>query len=722
MPWTTFQRTNGKQAASDDARRSLSVSKPPRSAMKQLCCRLFLVTLILLVLPSLGHAQIRELGNGEPGPVKAQHLTAELISDSGTVTPGTTSRVALLLTLEPGWHVYWIYAGDSGEPPSAAWSLPQGFAVGPMQFATPSRLPLGPLMDYGYEGRAVFPFSLSTSRQLAPGTTTLKAHAQWLVCREVCIPGKAYLGLNLNVTLTRSAETNRLIDAAVGSEPVNTPNSVKIDVNATRTMLTLNVATGKRETSAEYYPLDDDSIRNAAKQNITPTANGVKLVTERADISDILPKELKGVLKLNDGRSYSFDVPVVAPTIPTDSGNEPGFLLAVLLAFAGGIILNLMPCVFPVLFLKALALIGSAGEDNARQRTHGLAYTAGILCSFWATVGALLTFRTFGEQAGWGFQLQSPSFVVAMTCLLFFMALSLAGMFDLGLTLTNAGDSLARKSGYAGSFFTGVLATVVATPCTAPLMGAAVGFALSQSAFITFAVFTALALGLAVPYLVLTLIPAWADKLPRPGRWMETLKQFTSVPLFLTVVWLIWVYGRLNGGAPGESADHIARLLVGLVILAAAGWILGRWPARRWAHAAAGITVVAALAVPLAAAHSDRLQWQPFSDAVLQNARKQGKPVFVDFTAAWCLSCQVNEKVVLQDKRVEQDLLRQHCVLLRADWTRYDPEITQALSQVGRSGVPTYVVFPSHPGGSPRVLPELLTRNAVLAAIRQTGS
>jgi thiol:disulfide interchange protein DsbD len=577
-------------------------------------------------------------------------------------------------------------------------------------------------MDYGYQGAGVFPFDLSTSPQTPLGNAELKAHVRWLVCREVCLPGKAYLGLNLNVIPHASSETNKLIDAAVGAEPVQPPNSVKIGVTATHDKLTLSVVTDKKETSAEYYPLDDDSIRNAAEQKIEPTADGVRLVTERADISDTLPKELKGVLKLSGGRSYTFDVPVGSALAHSGGGDEPGFLFAVVLAFAGGIILNLMPCVFPVLFLKALALVGSAGESGRRRRAHGTAYTVGILCSFWIIVGALLALRALGRQAGWGFQLQSPGFIVAMTCLLFFMALSLAGMFDLGLTVTSAGDSLARKGGYTGSFFTGVLATVVATPCTAPLMGAAIGFALSQNAIVTFTIFTSLAFGLALPYLALTFVPGWASKLPRPGRWMETLKQLTSVPLFLTVVWLVWVYGRLSGTAAGDSTDHVARLLVGLLILAIGGWILGRWPTRRWGYIGAAATAAAALAFPLIAAQPDRLQWQPFSNAALEEAQSEGKPVFVDFTAAWCLSCQVNEKAVLQDRGVEQELLRRHYILLRADWTRYDPEITSELSSVGRNGVPTYVIISGSSERAPHVLPELLTRGIVLDAIRQAGA
>jgi thiol:disulfide interchange protein DsbD len=645
-----------------------------------------------------------------------------LIAEAGTIAPGGSSRVALALTLEPGWHVYWVYAGDSGEPPTVKWSVPSGFSVGPMQYPAPSRLPLGPLMDYGYEGTAVFPFDLSTSPQTPLGKADLKAHVRWLVCREICLPGKAYLGLNLDVVPQAPSDTNKLIDAAVLAEPVKPPASVKIGVTATRGTLMLNVVTGKKELSAEYYPLDDDSIRNAAEQKVEATADGVRLVTERADISDTLPKELKGVLKLSDGRSYTFDVPVAPGIAHSGDGDEPGFLLAVVLAFAGGIILNLMPCVFPVLFLKALALVGSAGESRTGQRAHGLAYTAGILSSFWIIVGALLTLRSLGKQAGWGFQLQSPGFVVAMACLLFFMALSLAGMFDLGLTLTRAGDSLARKGGYTGSFFTGVLATVVATPCTAPLMGAAIGFALSQSALVTFTVFTSLALGLAMPYLALTFVPGWANRLPRPGRWMETLKQLTSVPLFLTVIWLAWVYGRLSGSTAGDSTDHVARLLVGLLILAIGGWILGRWPARRWGYVVASAAVAAALAFPLITARVDRLQWQPFSNAVLEEAQNEGKPVFVDFTAAWCLSCQVNERAVLEDRSVEQELLHRHYILLRADWTRYDPEITSELSRVGRSGVPTYVIISGPGGRATHVLPELLTRGVVLDAIRQAGA
>ncbi len=351
----------------------------------------------------------------------------------------------------------------------------------------------------------------------------LQAHAQWLVCREVCAPGKAFLGLDLPAASspeTRAA--GEMISSAMKAEPAVLPRSESVHVSATRDHLTLAIETGQRETNAEFYPLEEDALRNAADQIVAPNPKGALLRMERGDISDTLPTRLKGVLKLSGNRSYLIDVPVepLPLAVVTSGTSGGGFALAILLALAGGLVLNLMPCVFPILFLKALSLASGVGEDRRTQRLHGFFYTAGIVASFWAIVGVLLILRAGGREAGWGFQLQSPAFVAVMASMLFFMALSLAGQFDLGLSLTSKGDSLTRKSGYTGSFFTGVLATVVATPCTAPLMGAAIGFALSQSAVVTFAVFTALALGLASPYLLLTLNPGWAKWMPDlAGGW-----------------------------------------------------------------------------------------------------------------------------------------------------------------------------------------------------------
>jgi thiol:disulfide interchange protein DsbD len=685
-----------------------------------------------LVLHGAAFAQLHEVGDGSDGPVIAAHVRAELAASVPAASPQGSSQIALILHLESGWHVYWVNAGDSGEAPFVNWVLPAGVTVGKMQFPAPKRLPLGPLMDYGYEGTAVFPFEfkldgtarVSDLSEVAGSkpVTHLKAHVRWLVCREVCVPGKAFLGLSLPGSADQNAQaSSSLIAAAIRAEPIALPHDEAVLVSGTRDHLALKIETGERESGAEFYPLDEDALRNAAEQRAEPNAKGVVLTVERGDISDTLPARLKGVVKLSWNRAYLIDVPVQPASVaPNGSGASiASFALATLLALTGGLVLNLMPCVFPVLFLKALSLAGSASEDRRTQRLHGLSYAAGILVSFWTIVAVLLVLRAGGRQAGWGFQLQSPTVVVLMASLLFLMALSLAGQFDIGLSLTSKGDALTRKPGYTGSFFTGVLATVVATPCTAPLMGAAIGFALAQSAVVTFAIFTAMALGLALPYLLLTLQPAWAKRMPRPGRWMETLKQLTAVPLLLTVVWLVWVYGRLYSSGTSDGSDHIARLLAGLVLLAIAGWVLARWPVQKIGMIGALAIIAASLGVSLSSAGVDRLQWQTFSAAAVEQAQAQGHPVFVDFTAAWCLSCQVNERSVLHDAAVERELEAKHYVLLRADWTGYDPEITRQLASVSRSGVPTYVIYPAQSNGRVQVLPELLTRSAVLSALTQ---
>jgi thiol:disulfide interchange protein DsbD len=394
------------------------------------------------------------------------------------------------------------------------------------------------------------------------------------------------------------------------------------------------------------------------------------------------------------------------------------------LAFLGGLLLNLMPCVFPVLFLKGLSLVRSGHEDLRKLQGHGAVYALGILASFWALVSALLILRAAGSRIGWGFQFQSPVVLALMAGLLFFLGLSLAGQFEIGLTLTSAGGSLAQKHGYAGSFFTGVLAVVVATPCTAPFMGAAVGYALEQSSLVSFAVFTALALGLAAPYVALTLHPAWARLLPRPGAWMEVLRQAVSVPIFATVIWLAWVVAQAYGAA------LLAALLAGFLLLAVAGWFLGRWPAQRWATVVAAVVLLCVIGLDvfgpkrlvLASASTSASQtsegWQAWSADAVARSRAASRPVFVDFTANWCLSCQVNERVALNQPEVRQAFKNANVVLMRADWTREDDAITQALASLGRSGVPAYALY--IPGqAQPQLLPEALTPGIVIDALNK---
>jgi thiol:disulfide interchange protein len=672
------------------------------------------------------------------------HLHVQLVFRKSQLYPGGGDHGGLYFKLEPGWHVYWSNPGDSGEPPHIKWTLPDGVTAGPLQFTPPKRLPLGPLMDFGYENEVLFPFKLEIAQSVKPGTAVLHAKVDWLVCREVCIPGKAELETAQKILATAPAAAP---DDGPGVEiwkrlavflPDALPLADTTVFQPTATGFRLAVTTGRRETQAEYFPEDEDILDNPAPQTVTPTATGLVLDLKKDANLTTNPAQLKGVLELAGGRNYEIAATPGAVAAPPVA---PAFSFAALagtvfFAFLGGVLLNLMPCVFPVLFLKGLALVQSGAEERPKLRAHGLVYTAGILVSFWALVALLLGLRAAGATLGWGFQFQSPVFLLVLAGLLFFFGLSLAGQFEIGLTLTSAGGALvtengAAKQGYAGSFFTGVLAVVVATPCTAPFMGTAIGYALAQSAFVTFAIFTALALGLAAPYVALTLQPAWTRVLPRPGVWMDILKQAVSVPIFGTVIWLTWVVA----GAYGASL--LLTLLSICLLLAIAGWFLGRWPAQRWSTLVAVLILLAALVACFTAprelatapgATSAQLSsenptarsaaWQPWSADGVQHALSAGQPVFVDFTASWCLSCQVNERVALSRPEVMQAFGARNVALFRADWTREDPAITQALTALGRSGVPVYALY-SPWQNDPQLLPQVLTTGIVLDAINK---
>ena len=609
--------------------------------------------------------------------------------------------------------------------------FPPGSPPAPCSFPSPAAFLSAHSWTSATKTKSPSPSSSPLPATLTPDPIHLDAIVNYLVCREVCIPGKAHLGLNLTVdpNATAPAQTVGALGEALTLIPKPLPSNLKFTVTGGKTDFVLTLTTGKRETNAEFYPFDQDQIANAAPQQIESQPDGVRLRVRRDDSLTKLPATLHGVFKLSDKIAYDVTAPVVpgeiAPSLasrsPVAATTSITALTAIGLAFLGGIILNLMPCVFPVLFLKGLALLQSSGQERKHLRSHGLVYTLGILVSFWVIVGVLLALRAGGSQAGWGFQLQSPVFLTFLAAGIFFFALSLAGLFDIGLSLTSVGGDLAQKQGYTGSFFTGVLATIVATPCTAPLMGAAIGFALAQSAPITFAIFTALGLGLAAPYLLLSFQPAWTRLLPRPGAWMETFKQITAVIFFATVIWLTYVYGSLYSGRASSNQDiyRVSLLLGCFLMLAIAGWVLGKWPAR-WTSTIAAILIAAlGLAIPLYQPKDTNLVWAPYSQQALDQARAAGHPVFIDFTAAWCLSCQVNERLVLRSADVQHQFTKNNVTLLRADWTQYDPEITRELAAVNRVGVPTYVIYPAPVNSAPDVLPELLTKDIVLSALEK---
>ncbi len=666
-------------------------------------------------------AQLTSVGDGGLGPAKAPHLTAEMVTLAPQIAAGGQLQAGLTFSLEDKWHVYWTNAGFAGYPPTIAWTLPKGITADPIQFPIPDRLPYATAMDYGYEDHVTYPFVLHADSSVKPGPVHLDAQVSWLVCTNgLCLPGKGHLGLNLNVVAGPVAAPAAVgpIGEALAHLPKPLPAGTKIAVNVGDKDFIVTLITGKSEPDAELYPYDGSQIADADDQTVQAQPDGIRLWAVKSSDLKSTPATFHGLFKLNDNVAYEFTAPVVAGDIPEPvappSASLTDILEAVGLAFLGGILLNLMPCVFPVLFLKALALVNSSSEERGRLRRHGFVYALGIVVSFWAVVGVLLGLRAAGHSLGWGFQLQSPTFVAVLASFLFFFALSLAGQFDLGLSLTSVGGDLAKKQGYAGSFFTGVLATVVATPCTAPLMGAAVGFALAQPAGITFLVFTAMALGLALPYVMLSAQPAWVNLLPKPGPWMEVLKQLTSLFLFGAAGWLAWVYGGLGS----DGTDRMALLLACFLLLAVAGWALGRWPAQWKGAIAAILLILAGLTVPLYPQKASTLNWQPYTPQALGDARASGKPVFIDFTAAWCLSCQVNEKLVLHTSDVEKALTGNNYILIKADWTAYDANITAALASVNRSGVPTYVIYPAGANSTADVLPELLTKSAVLAAIQ----
>ncbi len=666
----------------------------------------------------------------------APHVHVQLVIPEKQLSTAVENEAGLYFKLEPGWHIYWKNPGDAGEPPHIHWTLPSGISATPMQFPAPKRLPLGPLMDFGYENQAVFLFDFVIGPSAKAGPSVLHAKVDWLVCREVCIPGKVDLEENVRIVLGKPVpgqilyEDQALMNWSIRQIPLSQPSEYRAVFQPTASGFRLEVDTGHHEIQAAFFPEDQDILDNPAPQKFTPIATGLILDLKKDANLVANPAQLKGVLELSYGNYEIAATPgMVAVPAPALAFSLAALARTSGLAFLGGLLLNLMPCVFPVLFLKGLALVHTGHRELHRLRAHGVVYAAGILVSFWALVAVLLGLRAAGATLGWGFQFQSPVFLALMAGLLFFLGLSLAGQFEIGLTLTSAGGSLAAKQGYTGSFFTGVLAVVVATPCTAPFMGAAIGYALAQPAAVTFAVFTALALGLAAPYVALTLQPAWTRLLPKPGAWMEVLRQAVSVPIFVTVIWLAWVLAQAYG------AGILAVLLISFLLLAIAGWFLGRWPAKRWATAVAALILVGVVALavfgerlvgetagPAAQAGKANLDsaaasgWEPWSAEAVSRYQAQGRPVFVDFTASWCLSCQVNERVVLSQPSVQKAFQDGNVALLRADWTRHDEAITQALTALGRSGVPAYALYA--PGEmSPRLLPEVLTPGIVLDAL-----
>jgi len=654
-------------------------------------------------------------GSAHASVVRSTHAEAELVSPQAALVPGASLALGLRIKLDPGWHVYWKNPGDSGEAPRLALRLPDGFRAGELEFPYPKRLPVAHLVNFGYEGEALFPVKVEVPAGLGAGRTlALKARAEWLECSDICLPAEAELELALPVAATAGASR---WTALFGETRAKLPGALS-EGNAVATASGRTVELGipalARCSDGDFFPEREGTFTHARIRRIAGDGLRFTLPLE-SDAPDTLAGIATCVEAGGTTRAYAVSVRVarLAPAAP----HVAGLTLGVAFAFAllGGLALNLMPCVFPVLGIKALALAHSGGAGRGERLRHAGGFAAGVVLSFVLLAAAMLALRSAGEQIGWGFQLQSPAFVSALAALFFVLALNLSGYFEWGGAIQSAAASAAARHG--GPFFDGALAVLVASPCTAPLMGAALGYTLGAPAPAVMAVFVALALGMAAPYALLALNPAWTRWLPKSGSWLETLKQLFAFPLYATVLWLGWVLGELAG--------HAATIRLGALLLAIAFaiWLWRRTGARMLA-AVTALAAIAATALWLHAAFApqdapapaaDGL-WRPYSRAGLDELRARGTPVFVDFTAAWCITCQVNKQAVLATEPIRRALRESGAVAVRADWTRRDPEITRALAELGRNGVPVYAVYGR--GGDVTILPEILTVQRVVDALK----
>lgn len=663
-----------------------------------------------------------------PSAVTTAHARAEILAEHEAVAPGGGTWLAVRLDLEDGWHTYWRNPGDSGEATRLEWRLPEGVTAGDIVWPTPERIPFGPFVNFGFHGEPVHLVRLDVAEDVsADRPIRVEVLAKWLVCEEICIPEQALLGLDIAVEpepRRADASTLRIFSAARRDAPP--AEAIEASFAAVDGALQLEIATPALPSAIAdffFFPAEWGAVEPSAPQ--AWSLAGGKLVARLGSGPEVPEAAMSGIAVVVDGegeqqalrlRADRVAVPMAAPTAPAF-----GIWRAILLALAGGMLLNLMPCVLPVLSIKAMSLV-SHGQAGSTLRASGLAYTAGVLFCFLLLGVALIALRAAGVAAGWGFQLQSPGFVVAMSYLLFAMGLVLSLGLDPGAGLAGIGDGLAQRGGVAGSFFTGALAAVVATPCTAPFMAAAIGFALAQPPAISLAVMLAVGMGLALPFLALTFVPAWTRWLPKPGPWMGRLKQGLAFPLYATALWLVWVAGQQIG------VDGLARVLAGLLLLALALWVYAQWRhdggrARRVATVMASILAVLALAlaaVPTRDPGRGAIQADsfsvPFVEEEIARHRASGQAVFVNMTAAWCITCLVNERVALDTPAVRAALTSGRVVYMKGDWTNRDAAITRYLGAFGRAGVPLYVLYP--PGdGEPLVLPQILTEKSLLDAL-----
>lgn len=671
------------------------------------------------------------------------HTRVQLVVSADQVSAGESFWMGLRYEIDPDWHIYWKNFGDTGMPTEVEWKLPEGFEAGELRWPVPERYDYEGIISYVYHDEVVIYAEVRISEDWEPAGDSVKlgAHTEFLMCSVPCIPGSASFEVEVPVgsDTLESEEGKERLASMRRFWPVS-PEDLEFSAYRTGDGARLVVTSPEpvEELPELYFFSSEAWVQPDAEQlvrRVDDTSYAIDL--QKSAYAPEGTGRLLGVLGHPDGMPghvesapFRVDVPFSEDSPPqlaegedvasAEAGtSEPprNFLVMLGLAFLGGLILNLMPCVFPVLGIKVMGFVKQAGEERSRVVLHGVVFTAGVLVSFWILSGMLIALRAGGEELGWGFQLQSPAFVFFIALFLLVFALNLSGLFAFGMSAVGVGSQLTAKPGFAGSFFSGVLATIVATPCAAPILAPALGFALTLPAGTSLLTFSFIALGLASPYLLLSLFPGLASSMPRPGAWMESLKQFMAFPLYATVAYLVWIL------ADQVSPDRFLQMLLALVAGAMAVWVYGRWgqgsrgaPVRR-----RGIAVALALVVtvPLLAFYerADAPDWEPWSTERVEELRDAGRPIYVDFTARWCVTCQVNKRNVFRSEEVMDYFSRHRVAMLQADWTNNDPRITQELARFDRSTVPFNLVYrPDRE--EPVVLPELLTPRIVLEAFR----
>jgi thiol:disulfide interchange protein DsbD len=663
-----------------------------------------------------------------PTRIQTPHLTASLINEHNGIIPGQPFWLALHFDIIPDWHTYWQNAGDSGNPPSIEWELPEGFSASDIHWPYPQRLAVGPLMNYGYSHQATLLIKITPPDTLQPGQSIdLHANAEWLVCKVECIPEEGKFSLSLPVIAANQQTPSTWADAFTDARqrlPQPLPWPATVAINATQ--LTVNIDMTGIDTSqlhdVYFYPASYGIVEHAARQTYRVNDNTLTITLTRGDLRGQLLKQLDGVLLISERATDSMlkrAFTASIPAAPAPSSSSLGLIL--LFALIGGLLLNIMPCVFPILSLKALQIVHSAAQTPAVVRRNGLAFTVGVLVSFALIAALLLLLRASGEAIGWGFQLQSPAFVLILTWLLFAMGLMFSGLWSFGESFMGLGQQLTTRRGMAGAFFTGVLAVVVATPCTAPFMGSALGYALSQSSGTALLIFFVLGVGMALPWLLISFWPGLSNWLPKPGAWMELTKQILAFPLYATVAWLLWVLS--------QQVDQ-ASLLVAFMSLVLLSFLLWCWQQLRTTthliyKAGLVLLLLITLAVTLSQQHAavsnsqqSSSDWQAYDPVRLSELRRNGQAILVNFTAAWCITCLVNEKIAISRPTVQTQLRQKGVVYMKGDWTNKDSRITEMLNQYGRSGVPLYLLYPGN-GQDAVVLPNILTEGILTDALQQ---